>query len=342
MLGTGGAALAVYAERHDGQLTLRQAAEQGVEGVACVDDAARAVILYCAIWREHRLPWARDAAQAMLRFVCYMQEDDGRFANFILEWEGRKNLSGSSSFLGGWPWTARAMHALAVGAGALEDADCAERFRRGLVWLDRPCPYFDVRAVCVLAALEYWESTRDASIGERALTWAEEIADAHLGDLLPDASGDQNVHLWGHLQEVALARVGKAFARVDLVEAARASADIVFVPPVERSFAGLHTLPFEVSCAVLGLAAVAEATGEPRYATYAALARDWFDGRNSAGRPVYDDRAGLVHDGIDDGQLNPNSGAESNVEGALALFDSLPWHAYSEPTVTPLVRRKRS
>ena len=275
----------------------------------------------------------------MLRFVGSMQADDGRFANFILDWEGRKNLRGSSSFLGGWPWTARAMHALAIGAGALEDADCAERFRRGLVWLDRPCPYFDVRAVCVLAALEYWNSTRDALIGERALSWAEEIADARLGDLLPDAAGDPKVHLWGHLQEVALARVGTAFARMDLVEAARGSADIVFVPSVERSFAAHHTLPFEVSCAVLGLAAVAEATGESRYATHAELARDWFRGRNAAGRPVYDYRAGLVHDGIDEGQLNPNSGAESNVEGALALFDSLPWNDYSKPTVTPLVRK---
>ncbi|MBA2448686.1 MAG: hypothetical protein H0V51_11740 [Chloroflexi bacterium] len=340
--GTGGAALAVYAERHDGQFTLRQAAEQGVEGVACVDDAARAAILYSAIWRERRLPWARTAAEAMLRFVGYMQADDGRFANFILDWEGRKNLRGSSSFLGGWPWTARAMHALAVGAEALEDAECAERFRRGLVWLDRPCPYFDVRAVCVLAALEYWNSTHDASMGERALSWAEEIADARLGDVLPDAAGDPNVHLWGHLQEVALARVGLAFARVDLVEAARASADVVFVPSVERSFTAPRTLPFEVSCAVLGLAAVASATGESRYATYAALARDWFHGRNPAGRPVYDRMRGLVYDGIDGSLVNANSGAESNVEGALALFDSLSWESYSEPTVTPLVRKKRS
>ncbi|MBA2446418.1 MAG: hypothetical protein H0V51_00140, partial [Chloroflexi bacterium] len=124
--------------------------------------------------------------------------------------------------------------------------------------------------------------------------------------------------------------------------AARASADIVFVPPVERSFAGLHTLPFEVSCAVLGLAAVAETTGESRYATHAARAREWFHGRNSAARPVYNRPLGLVYDGIDGSLVNANSGAESNVEGALALFDSLPWESYSGTIVTPLVRGKRS
>jgi hypothetical protein len=38
---------------------------------------------------------------------------------------------------------------------------------------------------------------------------------------------------------------------------------------------------------------------------------------------VYDRDAGRVHDGIDDGVLNPHSGAESNIVGAQALIDDV-------------------
>jgi hypothetical protein len=62
------------------------------------------------------------------------------------------------------------------------------------------------------------------------------------------------------------------------------------------------------------------ATNEPSYARWRDHARAWFDGRNTAGRPVYDRISGRVHDGIDDGILNPHSGAESNIVGAQALF----------------------
>jgi hypothetical protein len=35
---------------------------------------------------------------------------------------------------------------------------------------------------------------------------------------------------------------------------------------------------------------------------------------------VYDARRGMVFDGIDHGVVSQNSGAESNIEGALALL----------------------
>ena len=69
-----------------------------------------------------------------------------------------------------------------------------------------------------------------------------------------------------------------------------------------------------------GLSAVAGATGGARYAEAAARARSWFHGRNAAGVPVYDRHLGLIYDGIDEGRVSGNSGAESNIEGALALL----------------------
>lgn len=332
-LGPGTLAIATYAETRAGTLQLRAAAEQGFEGVACVDDAARAAGLYAAIWRRHGFPWARTAAEGLLRFVGAMQDDGGEFVNFILDWEGHKNLCGSTSRAGGgpWPWTVRAMHALACGAGAFGASEYRARFERGLPCLDRPTPYVDLRAVAVLAALEYWQATGAAHVAARALAWAEEIAGQRVGDVLPDRAGCADVHLWGHMQEEALARAGRAFGRGDLIDAARRSAEVVLVPAVEDAVTAGPRQPFEASCVVRGLDAVAQATGARRYARLAAQGRAWFDGRNSAGRPVYDRDRGMVADGIDDGRVSENSGAEANIEGALALLDSLPWDAYAEP-----------
>lgn len=322
-------AIATYAEPSGDALRHRAAAEQGFEGVACIDDSARAAILYCNIWQSGRHPWARETATDLLRFVTQMQGADGRFANFVLDWSGRPNLTGPTSRPGGPAWTARAMHALARGVAVLGDTDLAAHFERGLPWLDQPAPYLDVRAVAVLAALEYWQATGHRATGDRALRWAEEIAASFSLGRLPNALGVAEVHLWGHLQEVALARAGVAFGRPEFTRLARASVETVFVPVVERGFPQRRVLPFDVSCAVLALDAVAEASGEQRYARLAMMARQWFDGRNPAGRPVYDRVYGRVYDGIDAGRVSANSGAESNIEGGFALFDSIPWDVYA-------------
>ena len=89
---------------------------------------------------------------------------------------------------------------------------------------------------------------------------------------------------------------------------------------VESGFDHDRALPFDVSCTVAGLAALARATSTERYAAAQARGRQWFHGRNTAGRPVYDSHRGRVYDGIDHGQVSRNSGAESNIEGGLALL----------------------
>jgi hypothetical protein len=322
--GTSAEAIAVYAEPqldgHDLPESQRPARERGYEGVACVDDAARAVVLNCALWQRRRDPLARAAAERLLRFLAYMQNEDGRFANFILDWSGERNLAGSTSLPGGPQWQARALHAMACGVATFGGGEWDERFRRGLPWVEGFLPYLDVRAVCVLAVLEHWRATGSVASLAHATAWAQEIADQRRGAWLLNAVGGETVHLWGHLQEAALAETGRILGRTDLVERARASAESLLLPTVDERFRTDLRLPFDVSCVVAGLLAVARATGEARYAEAAARARAWFFGRNAAERPVYDRRLGLVYDGIDEGRISRNSGAESNIEGALALL----------------------
>ncbi len=334
-LGPGVAGIAVYAHERNGQFIARSAAEQGYEGVACLDDAARGAVLYSEIWKRHRFDWARTEAEALLRFTCAMQMKDGAFVNFIGDWDGGRQLDTPSSRPGDGPWHARAMHALACGLSAFGDGQLAGAFEAGLVLLDRPTPYLDVRAVAILAALEFWQATGLRHMAERALAWAGEIMEAQVGDVLPDRAGDANIHLWGHLQEAALARTGMEFGRDDLVRAAARSADAVLAPAAQLAFPGPRSLAFDVSSTVAGLDALAAATKEARYVELAALARAWFDGRNAADEPVYDHVRGCVFDGIDGTRVSRNSGAESNIEGGLALIDSLPWEACAPGPLTP-------
>jgi MarR family protein len=117
----------------------------------------------------------------------------------------------------------------------------------------------------------------------------------------------------GHrFQQTGVHRSGTAQRR------SRAAADAWLVRD------GWHVLPFDMSCTVLGLAAVRRATGNVRYGQAAQQARAWFARRNAAGKPVYDRSRGIVYDGVDEGRVNRNSGAESNIEGGLALVGSAP------------------
>ncbi len=288
-----------------------------------MDDAARAVVMYCTLWRQHRIASARSAADGLLRFLAHMQDDDGRMTNFIVDWDGHPNTTGSTSYPGGPQWQARALHAFACASAAFGGDEWNERFERALPWVDEASPYLDVRAVAVLAVLQHWQATRSDASAQRAIAWCDEIASQRRGDRLLNAAGVEEVHLWGHLQEAALADAGRLLDRPSLVECAVASAEALLLPAAERGFDFNPVLPFDVSCATLGLQAVARATGDRRYVEGAARARMWFLGRNAARKPVYDRQRGLVYDGIDGGRVSRNSGAESNVEGALAMLGSL-------------------
>jgi multiple sugar transport system substrate-binding protein len=73
---------------------------------------------------------------------------------------------------------------------------------------------------------------------------------------------------------------------------------------------------------VEGYLALAEATGNPKYAAFAGLTASWFTGSNPANVSMYDAKTGRTFDGIDGPspvKLNKNAGAESTVESLLAL-----------------------
>ncbi len=315
--GGGALALAVYADATGRAVP---AAEAGPEGVACVDDAARALVLFCDLWQVTRLPLLRTWAEGLLEFVLFMQDADGRFVNFVADWSGRRNERGPTSLAGGGFWHARGLRALATADRVFGDTRSRERLVRGLEQTRSSSIPADVRAIHVLTALELLRAGRMPELRHDLDPWCDEIASCRSGDLLMDNPDEKAPHLWGHLQEGVLAEAGGYLGRADLVAVAKRSALGYLAPLIESGFEEPTTQPYGVVCALYGVERLAAVTGECAFDALAVKARAWFDDRNPAGRPVYDRRVGRVHDGIDRGVLNEHSGAESNIVGAQALL----------------------
>ena len=313
-------ALAVYSDPLNAPV---QARESGYEGVACIDDAARGLELYCALWETTRLPWVRRWCEGLLDFILAMQDADGRWPNFILDWEGSPNRTGPTSIAGGHFWQARAVLALTRAAPLISDERIGAALRRGLPHIlaatDVPS---DVRALHIRAALALNADPHHHGLRQHLALWSEELLSCRSGGVLMNSPDERGApHLWGHIQEGVVAEVAVRLGRDDWLAIARTSAELVFATAVGTGFDLPRVQPYDVASAVYTLSRLGDATGDPAYGTLVNASRAWFDGRNPAGQPVYDRREGRVRDGIDSRTVNPRSGAEANIVGAEALFN---------------------
>ncbi|HEX9495062.1 MAG TPA: hypothetical protein VGA38_04830 [Candidatus Limnocylindria bacterium] len=327
--------LAIYADETGSHFGAR---ETGEEGVACLDDASRALVLWCDLWERTGSPVARTWVDGLLGFCRWTQQADGRFLNFVLDWNGALNVDGATSRADGSSfWHARGARAMAKVWRMFGDRRARADYERARVWFDQRPPGSDVRAIQVLAALDAGDFAADIS------GWCDDIVSQRRGDILVDAHDAQQPHLWGHIQEGVLAVASGALVRPDLLEVARRSADAYLLPIIAGGFALPTVQPYGASSAVFSLERLRAATGEPKYAAAAHDARAWFDGRNPAGLPVYDRTAGRVADGVDGDRVNPHSGAESNILGAQALFEDVAaWLVRHPERCSPSARSLRS
>jgi len=312
-------ALAVYSDARGEQFEAR---ESGVEGVACVDDAARASMLLYRLWSATGSDALKHWADGLLDFVLWMYAGDGLWCNFILDWDGARNLDGPTSAPGINFWQARAMCAIAEADLALDQDRAPDVLTQAIDAADLASPASDVRAIHALSLLSLLGRACDPRLTSRLGVWCDEVAACRGDGMLmnsPDERG--RPHLWGHVQEAVLADASVVLARADLLTTAVASADAVFEEVIESGFDLPHVHSYEVQSAVFVMDRLAAVTGQERYADLAGKARRWFDGRNPAGAEIYDRVSGRVADGLDEGRVSDSSGAEANVTACLALMN---------------------
>lgn len=232
------------------------------EGLACVDDVARAVIVYLDYDARTGEPRALERARAGLNFVLRLQADDGEFYNFIRDRAGTINTDGTTSYKSlGW-WAYRGMWALARGYGAFRDSDAAyaatlreaylkteARLAASLsdvgelttvhgfqlpAWL--PNGAADSTGVAMLALAEYQAVEPNAETTRLLTTLGDGVRDFQLGgaDQYPWGMHPHTFaapgfwHAWGSHQAQALARAGEVLERQDYIDGAKRELDGFF------------------------------------------------------------------------------------------------------------------
>jgi multiple sugar transport system substrate-binding protein len=360
--------VALYAEAPDYQPTASPERD-GSEGVAAVDDAARAAVVYLRAYEESGDARVRDEAHGLLRFISAMEQGDGEFVNFI-DAQGIPNRDAPSSRSSMSYWAARSIWALgeAVRVFGIRDPQLLDGLR---VPLDRAVARMarEVEAGRLIGGSA--TATAEALLGLLALQQAEpstEIAAlaARTAGLLvplahgtpraaspgaaagtPGSQGSQGAapwgarlddpasswHAWGSRSTAALATAAAVLDRPSLADAARQEADGLWARfllagrfPAEVAPDGtaqwFPQIAYGISPIVEGYLALADATGDRRYAVLAGLTAAWFLGANPAGVAMYDEQTGRTFDGIDGPSaedVNRNAGAESTIEALLAL-----------------------
>jgi hypothetical protein len=201
----------------------------------------------------------------------------------------------------------------------------------------------DAASTALLGLLPHYQRTHDAGARALVVRLGEGLVKMQAGDARrfpygAHLSWRNQWHGWGNAQAYALLRVGAALDRQDFTASALAEIDDFYPYLLEHgmlaSFAILSTdgrfeavqmehfpqIAYGISPMILAATEAYRITGRPRYRDTARRLGAWLSGDNDAGRPVYDPASGRVLDGIIGvHSANPNSGAESTIEGLMAL-----------------------
>lgn len=340
--------VALYAEAPDYR-PVGSPARDGYEGIAALDDAARAAIVYLRSYEVSGDSSERAEALGLLAFVAAMEQGDGEFVNFV-DTRGRLNRHAPSSRKSMSYWAARGIWALGegvrvLGPGYIDDSTTLRPvLDRAIARLAR-----EVNAGRLIGGSV--TATSEALLGLLALQRAEPserlaTLARRTGQLLVSLErgsetsapwgartdrADASWHAWGARSVTALAEAGVVLDRPDLIAAAKREADrlwgrFLLAGQVPSGIAPDGTvkwfpqIAYGVGNIVEGYLALADATGDRRYAIFAGLTAGWFIGANAANVSMYDERTGRTFDGIDSASaVNRNSGAESTIEALLAL-----------------------
>ncbi|MFA6542512.1 MAG: hypothetical protein WCT99_13010 [Bacteroidota bacterium] len=226
------------------------------EGIACVDDAARAAVAYLRHYELTKDRTNLEKGKELLKFILQMQADDGHFYNFIYA-DHSINRTGQTSFKSfGW-WAARGVWSMGVGYRILKDSDPvfasvlqkeiektfpsldtlllkygATRKISGLTipqWLLYESGS-DATTELVLGLTEYYKATSDT----RVKSYIEKLCDGMMvmqnGDLSSYPYGlhrswETMWHAWGNGQTQALAEAGKVLNNEKMIESAQREAE---------------------------------------------------------------------------------------------------------------------
>ncbi|AZR73253.1 hypothetical protein BBF96_07555 [Anoxybacter fermentans] len=228
------------------------------EGVACLDDTARAAVVYLKHYEKYQDQHSLKMARLTLEFVLYMQAPDGEFYNFVNK-DLSINKDGPTSFKTYSWWAARAVWALGYGYKVFHklDPQFATRLEQALKLAIKAADFYrgkyntyinlhgykipnwlirgeaDISAITLLGLTRYYEVKSDPAIKEMIYQLAEGIAKVQYGSINTYPFGRHSSrcnslsewHGWGSRQTQALALAGRVLNNDDWIQSARLEAE---------------------------------------------------------------------------------------------------------------------
>lgn len=208
---------------------------------------------------------------------------------------------------------------------------------RSPAWL--PGDGADVAANLLLGLATFLELEHDDAVLELAQRTARGIAEFQYGPphefpylAHPSFARDPlQWHAWGSRQTQALARAARVLGDEEWLESALAEAGHFFVQllasqgPVELMQPAVKFAPqiaYGMEAVASGFFELARASGNEVFAELGGLMTSWLFGNNELHEPMYDPATGRTYDGLEQGVINRNSGAESTITALLALVQA--------------------
>ncbi len=226
------------------------------EGIACVDDAARASVACLRHYELTKTHSSLKKAKELLKFIIKMQASDGHFYNFIFA-DHTINRNGKTSYKSfGW-WAARGMWCMGLGFRVFEKTDpaFASELQKGIeetfYSLDTLLlKYGKTRTMSGLTIPQWllYESGSDATTelvlglnqfytatsDKKVKTYIEKLCNGMMmmqnGDIKTYPYGlhrswETMWHAWGNSQTQALAEAGKLLNNKKMIQSAKLEAD---------------------------------------------------------------------------------------------------------------------
>lgn len=232
-----------------------EAADSGPEGIACVDDAARAAVVYLRHYELTGNLTSLIKAKSFLKFVLKMQAEDGEFYNFVFA-DHSINRDGKTSYKSFTWWAMRGVWSLSLGYRVFRQVDSG--FASALkIAIDRSLPHVesllqkygevqtvgtyrvpqwllfesgaDVTSELVLGLAEYYLATGDQKVRGFIKKLSAGLIMMQDGDETSFPFGlhrswQTTWHMWGNGQTQALAYAGKVFNDSAMVQSAEREA----------------------------------------------------------------------------------------------------------------------
>lgn len=329
------------------------------EGASCVDDVARATIVYLWHWDRFRDEESLVHARECFKFLKHLKAPSGLFYNW-LHTDGTINQTRINSLPGVSWWSMRALWAFGEGVRVLasfaEEAEdlAQEALSVTQILRQRMCAekIFKERWDAAEGVFECTGQAGVALLGLTALYRVKPLP--HVQKLIVDianaiaecqrgtetdlpyqafvASPEQAPvwHGWGSHEAAALAIAGRLLHEEQWVHAAERY--VANLMPVVLSEGGpiyglfpepkhYEQIAYALEPMLMACTELHKITGKTVYMDMAHVACSWLFGGNSVNEPLYDCVTGRGYDGIrGDGVMNWNAGAESTIEALLSLF----------------------